>query len=50
MPSLRHEVQHFISACEAIQALLAQGEVLTMDERDVIELSAIELLTKIKPS
>ena len=40
-----HEVQKFISACENIQSLLAQGGSLKSDERDLIELSAIDLLS-----
>jgi hypothetical protein len=49
MFTLCQEVQKFLSACEDIQSLLAQGSSLTSDERDVIEQSAIDLLTNVKP-
>lgn len=49
MLTLCHEVQKFISACENIQSLLAQGGSLNSDERDLIELSAIDLLSHVKP-
>ena len=49
MITLCQEVQKFVSACENIQSLLAQGSSLTPDERDVIEQSAIDLLTNVKP-
>ena len=49
MITLCQEVQKFVSACENIQSLLAQGSSLTSDERDVIEQSAIDLLTNVKP-
>lgn len=43
------EVRKFVSACEAVHAKLAEGDTLTRDEKDVIELTAIELLSRIKP-
>lgn len=48
MHTLCHDVQKFVSACEGIQAVLAQGGVLTPDERAVIEESAIQLLRNMK--
>lgn len=50
MISFCKEVQRFISACEAIQSLLAGGGRLTPDERDVVEFSAIDLLSKVRPA
>lgn len=44
-----HEVQKFISACENLQSLLAQGGSLNSDEKDLIEESAIDLLSNVKP-
>ena len=44
MQVLCREVQKFISACEYIHSLLAKGDVLTADEKGVIEQSAIDLL------
>ena len=49
MVALCQEVQKFVSGCEDIQSLLAQGGSLTSDEKDVIEQSAIDLLTNVKP-
>lgn len=46
--SLCPEVQKFIGACEAIHGLLASGVPLTPDETGVIEMSASELLRKIR--
>ncbi len=46
---LRQEVQNFISACEHIYDLLAEGGALTDDERGVLEMAAIEFLSKIRP-
>lgn len=48
MRVLCQEVQKFISACEGVQSVLAQGGRLTLDERGVIEESAIDLLGKLK--
>ena len=47
MQALRREVQKFISACEDIQSLLARGDVLTADEKGVIEVSACDLLVTV---
>ncbi len=45
---LRREVRSFIACCETIHSVLAQGEKLTPDESEVIEMSAIELLSKLR--
>lgn len=47
MQALCYEVQKFISACEDIQSLLARGDVLTADEKGVIEQSAFDLLRNV---
>ena len=44
------EVQTFISACEAMQSLLARGGSLTPNERSVVEISVSELLSKVRPA
>ena len=49
MRALCHEVQKFVSACEGIQSVLAQGGLLTLEERGVIEESANDLLGKLRP-
>ena len=49
MQALCQEVQKFISACENIQSLLAQGGSLTFDEKGVVEQCAIDLLNNVKP-
>ena len=43
------EAESFVRACETIHALLAQGPLLCED-RDIIEFSAIELLSKLRPA
>ena len=48
MPDFCQEVSAFVSACEAIHAMLSQGGILTPDEKGVIEISAIELLAKLR--
>ncbi|MEO6306380.1 MAG: hypothetical protein ABIO96_05550 [Nitrospiraceae bacterium] len=42
------EGTNFVRACEAIHGLLAQGP-LAPDDRDLIEFSGIELLSKLMP-
>ena len=49
MAGLRKEVRDLMRACEAIQALIAQKETLTTEERDVIEYCVIDLLGNVKP-
>lgn len=46
---LSEETTEFISACEALHARLARNGPLTREEKDLIEFSAIELLSKVKP-
>jgi hypothetical protein len=48
MLAICEETKVFVSACEAIHGLLVQGP-LPYDDRDVIEISAIELLGKLRP-
>ena len=47
MQTLSHEVRKFISACEHIQSLLTRGDVLTADEKGVIEQSVVDLLRNV---
>jgi hypothetical protein len=49
VPLLRREVEEFVDACEAIIALLARGETLTGEERDLVEFWAIDVLSKVSP-
>ncbi len=49
MPDLCPEVHEFIRCCEELLAKLEQGGKLTPDEQGVIELAAIEVLSKVKP-
>ena len=44
------EATNFVSSCEAIQSLLARGEILTLDDRALIVFSGSELLTKLLPA
>ena len=46
MEQYAKETNAFVHACEAIHALLAQG-MLTPDDRSIIEISGIELLSKL---
>jgi hypothetical protein len=41
-------VRTFLYACGAIQSVLARGGSLTPDERQVVEFSAIDLLTRVR--
>jgi len=49
MPQICKETTDFVRACEAIHGLLARGP-LTSDDRDLIEFSGSELLSKLKPT
>ena len=42
------EVRNFVCACEDIHALLTH-EPLAPDDRDLIEISCIDLLSKLRP-
>jgi hypothetical protein len=48
MLSFSQETTDFISACEALHTQLARSATLTPEEKDLIEFSAIELLSKVK--
>ena len=50
MISFCQEVQTFISACEAIHSLLLRGGTLMPSEREVVEFSAIDLLSRVRPA
>jgi len=49
MFSFSQETTDFISACEALHMRLAHSGTLTREEKDLIEFSAIDLLSKVKP-
>ena len=49
MDGLCREVQKFVSACEALHWMLAQGSELSPDERGVVDLSARDLLAHLDP-
>jgi len=46
---IRQEASNFVRACEGIHALLARGDTLDPEEKDLIEYSGLELLTRIRP-
>ena len=48
MRAISNEVLNFVRACEGIHDRLAHGELLTPEERDIIEASGSELLSKLK--
>ena len=48
MPDICKETKVFVRACQAIYVLLAQGP-LPSEDRDGIEINAIELLGKFRP-
>ena len=48
MYSLCREVRTFVSACEALQWMLAHGSELSPDERGVVALSARDLLAHVE--
>ena len=49
MINICEETTNFVRACEAIHALLDTGGTLTTDDRDLIEFSGSELLSKLMP-
>ena len=49
MLPVNKEVLSFVRACEAIQALLERGDMLTPADQVLIEVSANELLDKLTP-
>ena len=46
---LSQETIDFISACEALHQRLAHNGLLTGEEKDLIEFSALDLLNNVKP-
>ena len=48
-PTIGKEATNFVRACEAIHGRLAEGP-LEPDDRDLIEFSGIELLSKLRPN
>jgi hypothetical protein len=48
MLELCKEVRTFVSACEDVHAKMIEGGKLTVDERDVVEESALDLLARIQ--
>ncbi|MEO5631443.1 MAG: hypothetical protein ABIQ24_07525 [Nitrospiraceae bacterium] len=50
MVPVSKEVMNFVRACEVIHGRLAHGDPLTPEERDLIEVSADELLDKLTPA
>ena len=46
---LSQETIDFISACEALHQRLAHKGMLTGEEKDLIEFSALDLLNNVKP-
>ncbi len=46
---LSQETMDFISACEALHQRLAHNGMLTREEKDLIEFSALDLLNNVKP-
>ena len=47
MVTLRQEIRDFITVCERIQYLLAQGDQLSADERGVVEMCGADLVAKL---
>ena len=50
MFAIGKEATDFVRACDAIHALLARGDTLTPEDRDLIEFSSNELLDKLTPA
>jgi hypothetical protein len=50
MLPVKKEVLSFVHACDALHVLLGRGDTLTPEERDLIEVSANELLSKLRPA
>ncbi len=45
---LCNEVKSFIAACERIHGFFAMGKTFTDDERDVLEIAAVEFLAELR--
>ncbi len=50
MHGIGTEATNFVRACDAIHVLLGRGDTLTPEERNLIEVSANELLDKLTPA
>jgi hypothetical protein len=48
LSTIGQEATNFVRACEAIHGVLAVG-MLAPEDRDLIEFSAIDLLSKLQP-
>lgn len=48
-PTIGKEATNFVRACEAIHGRLTEGP-LARDDRDIIEFSCIDLMSKLRPS
>ena len=48
--SLAYQVSNFIKACEALHWELLEGHVLTIEDRDMIQQTAAELLMRAEGS
>ena len=48
-PRLSQETKDFIIACAALRRRLAEDGLLTREEKDLIEFSALEMLNHVKP-
>ena len=48
-PQDEEAIREFVSACEALHWMLAQGNELSSDERGVVALSARDLLAHLDP-
>ena len=47
MPALTDHVSSFVRACEAIHWRLIEGHSLTLEERDILEQTAVQLLMRV---
>jgi hypothetical protein len=48
MSTLSHHVSNFVRACEALHWRLIEGDSLSIEDRDVIEQAAVELLIRME--
>jgi hypothetical protein len=48
MFSIGKEATDFVCACEAIHALLARGDALAPEDRDLVEYSGSDLLSQVR--
>jgi len=48
MAAVGKEATLFVGACAGIQSLLACGGLLTVEDRELIEFSAIDLLSRLR--